>query len=117
MLLATFALWPDIDLWFYPYLKYLLLSLSSVLLVRQYFTVCRWQFCFTLDEYGRVLAADEQHWQLAERSWVSPWLVVCFLERDGRDIPLFCFADMLADDDYRSLCRLIINRRSQPQSG
>lgn len=116
-LLATFTLWPDVNLQFYPFIKYLLSAVTLLLLVRQYLKVRQWQFRFTLDEYGRVLASDEQVWQLGERSWVSPWLIVCFLERNGRDTPLFCFADMLADDDYRSLCRLIINQRSLPQSG
>ncbi len=117
VILATFALWPDVDLRFYPAVKYFLLTVSALALARQYLHVHRWQFSFTLDEYGRVLAGDEQVWQLGERSWISPWLIVCFLERNGRDTPLFCFADMLADDDYRSLCRLIINQRSLPQSG
>lgn len=113
-LLATFVLWPDIDLPLFPLCKYSLLFISALLLFKQYLQLCRWRLTFSLDEYGRGLQTEGDSFRLGPRSFVTPWLVICFFERAGQTYPQFLFADMFSDTDYRSLCRLIINQRLPP---
>ncbi|KFZ38322.1 hypothetical protein HR45_07500 [Shewanella mangrovi] len=113
-LLSTFNCWPEIQSpLFYP-IKYTSFAVTVLALAWKYWRLRHWHFEFSLDEYGCGLQPDEQRFQVGEKIWVSPWLVIFFMEQHGRQLPVLLFVDMFHGDDYRHLCRLLLHRRPQP---
>ncbi|QSX34704.1 hypothetical protein JYB87_05565 [Shewanella avicenniae] len=113
-LLSSFWLWPDIKAAFYLPLKYLLFTAVVIALVWQFRQLKKWQLTFSLDEYGRGLQPSGAQFSVGDKLWVSPWLTIFFMQKDGQKLPILLFADMFSGDDYRHLCRLLLNRRPSP---
>ncbi|QSX41595.1 protein YgfX [Shewanella cyperi] len=116
--LSSFLAWPrQTSLAWLKILLIFSLCLSFIVAARHLW-LWRWQF--SLDTEGRGLHSDGRQFSLSQPLWVSPFAcLICFrnqghegvLERRGRCV-LIC-ADMLPDNQYRHLCRLLLQIRDK----
>lgn len=108
----SFSLWPSpvfvIELW----LKYSALGLSCAFFIYQSVKLKHWHHSFTLNLHGDgkfIHANENQEFKLKQASLVTPLVILMRYQYKDKMNVLPIFRDMLCDQDYRHLSRLLLN--------
>ncbi len=110
LFLTSLLAWPA-DLSFpFRLLQFGALGVICFYFSYQLLSLKRWQWQFSVDALGCL--EDERGKHTLSRRWVTPFVCLIMLKnQDGGRRLEWVFADMLADGDYRDLCRLLISAR------
>ncbi|MGL5390882.1 MAG: protein YgfX [Shewanella sp.] len=109
---SSLLLWPRTDLWFVAALQWGILVLLIAITIIWLWRLQQWQCAFVLNSKGEGQLASAEPFSVHRRTWVTPFVCLMYiqLEQQVRLIPLW--ADMFTDNDYRHLCRLLLQAKA-----